>query len=109
METDSRPNKFSDFDSYLFHEGTDYELYKKLGAHPDCEDGAEGTRFMVWAPNAQAVSLITARTGWENITAVKDGKLYEFDDNLVSRPGPRLVEGLEVIAHLLHPERFEEN
>lgn len=52
---------------------------------------------------------VAARTGWENITAVKDGKLYEFDDNLVSRPGPRLVEGLEVIAHLLHPERFEEN
>ncbi|MBQ4514942.1 MAG: ABC transporter substrate-binding protein [Anaerolineaceae bacterium] len=52
---------------------------------------------------------VAARTGWENIAAVKDGKLYEFDDNLVSRPGPRLVEGLEVIAHLLHPERFTEN
>ena len=50
---------------------------------------------------------VAARTGWDGIAAVKDGKLFEFDDNLVSRPGPRLVEGLEVIAKLLHPERFE--
>lgn len=49
---------------------------------------------------------VAARAGWDNITAVKNGKLYEFDDNLVSRPGPRLVEGLEVIAHLLHPEFY---
>lgn len=50
---------------------------------------------------------VTARTGWGDISAVKNGALYEFDDNLVSRPGPRLVEGLEVIARLLNPERFK--
>lgn len=49
---------------------------------------------------------VAARTGWGDITAVKEGNLFAFDDNLVSRPGPRLVEGLEVIARLLHPERF---
>ena len=57
---------FSDFDSFLFHEGTNYELYKALGAHAETVDGVEGTRFAVWAPNAQYVSLICARTGWEN-------------------------------------------
>lgn len=57
---------FSDFDSYLFHEGTNYEIYKKLGAHPDMENDVQGTRFFVWAPNAQAIALISARTGWEN-------------------------------------------
>ena len=34
---------FSDVDSYLFHQGTDYEAYKKLGAHPMERDGVEGT------------------------------------------------------------------
>ncbi|MDY6367835.1 MAG: 1,4-alpha-glucan branching protein GlgB [Clostridia bacterium] len=58
--------KFSDFDSFLFHEGTNYEIYKKLGAHEVTENGVSGTRFALWAPNAQYVSLITARTGWEN-------------------------------------------
>ena len=46
------------------------------------------------------------RTGWSEITAVKDGKLFEFDDNLVTRPGPRLVEGFELIAQMIHPELF---
>ena len=57
---------FTDFDSFLFHEGTNYELYKTLGAHPDEENGQKGTRFRLWAPNAQYVDLICARTGWEN-------------------------------------------
>lgn len=50
---------------------------------------------------------VTARTGWGDLSAVKNNMLFEFDDNLVSRPGPRLVEGLEVIAGLLHPECFD--
>lgn len=57
---------FTNYDSFLLHEGTNYEIYKKLGAHPDTENGVQGTRFALWAPNAQFVSLITARTGWEN-------------------------------------------
>ena len=57
---------FTGYDSYLFHEGTHYELYRKLGAHPDMEDGAEGTRFLVWAPHAIYASVITAKTSWEN-------------------------------------------
>jgi iron complex transport system substrate-binding protein len=49
---------------------------------------------------------IIERTGWNNIDAVVTGKIYSFDDNLVSRPGPRLVDGLEQLARLLHPELF---
>ena len=57
---------FTDFDSFLFHQGTNYEIYRKLGAHPQIEDGVQGTRFNLWAPNARYVSVITAKTGWEN-------------------------------------------
>jgi iron complex transport system substrate-binding protein len=46
------------------------------------------------------------RTGWSGLSAVVDNKIYTFDDNLVSRPGPRLVDGLEQLAKLLHPELF---
>ena len=73
--------EFTNFDSFLFHEGTNYEIYKKLGAHLDTVDGVSGTRFLLWAPNAQAVSLITARTGWENENqmhrAAEDGGVWE--------------------------------
>lgn len=50
---------------------------------------------------------VAARPGWEGIAAVENGQVYPFDDNLVSRPGPRLVDGLEELARLLHPEAFE--
>ncbi len=48
------------------------------------------------------------RTGWSNINAVLNNRIYTFDDNLVSRPGPRLVDGLEQLANLLHPELSDE-
>ena len=50
---------------------------------------------------------VAARPGWEALTAVQNGQVYPFDDNLVSRPGPRLVDGLEALARLLHPGLFE--
>jgi iron complex transport system substrate-binding protein len=40
--------------------------------------------------------------------ASQSGRIYTCDDNLVQRPGPRLVEGLEWFAHFIHPEIFEE-
>ena len=47
------------------------------------------------------------RTGWEELDAVKNSQVFPFDDNLVSRPGPRLVDGLEALAKLLHPDLFK--
>ena len=51
---------------------------------------------------------VASRAGWEAIAAVQNGQVITFDDNLVSRPGPRMVEGLEELAELFHPELFEE-
>ena len=51
----------TDHDIYLFREGTHTRLYEKLGAH--C--AADGTAFAVWAPNAEAVSVIGDFNGWE--------------------------------------------
>ncbi|KAF0107575.1 MAG: iron complex transport system substrate-binding protein [Anaerolineaceae bacterium] len=48
-----------------------------------------------------------ARPGMDALDAVKNGQVYPFDDNLVSRPGPRLVDGLEALAKLLHPGLFK--
>ncbi|MCB2178565.1 cobalamin-binding protein [bacterium] len=48
-----------------------------------------------------------ARPGWDAISAVQNGFVYPIDDDTVSRPGPRLVDGLEEMAKLIHPELFE--
>jgi len=50
---------------------------------------------------------VVTRTGWEKLTAVQENHIYTFDDNLVSRPGPRMVDGLEALAKLIHPELFK--
>lgn len=49
-------------------------------------------------------SDITGRPGYEDLTAVREGRVFLLDDNLVSRPGPRIVEGVEQIARALHPD-----
>ncbi len=53
------------------------------------------------------VESVIARPGWANLSAVKNQQVYPFDDNIVSRPGPRLVDGLEALAKLFHPELFQ--
>ncbi len=49
---------------------------------------------------------IASRSGWDVITAVSEDCIYSMDDNLVSRYGPRIVDGLEQLAALLHPDLF---
>jgi iron complex transport system substrate-binding protein len=49
---------------------------------------------------------VAERPGWGNLAAVKNGKVYPIDSNLVLRPGPRMIDGLEVMASLIHPEVF---
>lgn len=50
---------------------------------------------------------VLERAGWESIEAVKSKQIFPIDDNLISRPGPRLVDGLEALAKILHPGVFE--
>jgi iron complex transport system substrate-binding protein len=65
--------------------------------------------FIILGDSAYGVTpeLVSARPGWENLSAVKSGRIFPFDDNLLSRPGPRLVDGLEALAKLLRPELFK--
>lgn len=57
---------------------------------------------------ARSLSLerLRARSGWEAVPAVRSGKLHILPDSAVARPGPRLVDGLELIARCLYPETF---
>jgi iron complex transport system substrate-binding protein len=50
---------------------------------------------------------VSQRPGWGSLTAVQTGQVFPIDDNLVSRPGPRLVDGLEAMARILHPGVFK--
>lgn len=59
-----KPSAIEDYDLYLFHQGTNFHAYRLLGAHPLKEEGRDGVRFAVWAPDAVEVSVVGDFNGW---------------------------------------------
>ncbi len=57
----------------------------------------------VSAENAQAQAM----EHWENVAALGATRLYAVDGTLFAEPGPRLVDGVELLAHVLHPDRVD--
>lgn len=49
---------------------------------------------------------IKVRNGYDVLSAVKNDKVFAIDDNTISRPGPRIIDGLEAMAKILHPDLF---
>jgi iron complex transport system substrate-binding protein len=56
----------------------------------------------------QEAKLLTQRPEWEKLHATQAGRVYITDGNsYFNRPGPRLVDSLEILAEVLHPEIFQ--
>lgn len=87
--------EFTQLDQYLFGQGTHYEIYKKLGAHPTSVKRKKGVYFAVWAPNAKSVSVVGEFNNWDTeanpmqkageigvyevfVAGAKEGQLYKF-------------------------------
>jgi cobalamin transport system substrate-binding protein len=124
----SRPNVFYEFDAtdpakpYTAGKGTFItQLIERAGGYniaSDLEGYPQMSLEQVVAADPAFIILgdarygitpesIAQRPGWENLTAVKNGQVVPFNDDLVSRPGPRLVDALEELAKLLRPELFQ--
>lgn len=124
----SRPNMFYELDAtdpakpYTAGKGTFIsQLIDRAGGHNIAADldgypqmsleqvVAADPAFIILGDARYGVSpeSIAQRPGWENLTAVKNGQVVPFNDDLVSRPGPRLVDALEELAKLLRPELFQ--
>ena len=53
------------------------------------------------------LNLLTENPAWASLRAVKEGRVYVIDGHhFFNRPGPRLVESAEIVAEILHPDRF---
>jgi len=57
--------------------------------------------------NYNVAQSIKDRAKWQNINAIKNNKVFDVDSNKMSRPGPRVTEGLKEVAKILHPELFK--
>ena len=54
----------------------------------------------------ETIEAVESRPGWDTITAVQNGALYEMNADIISRSGPRIVNALEILAKMVHPEIF---
>lgn len=82
---------FGDLDRYLFHHGTHYELYNKMGAHIREINGVRGVHFVLWAPNARAVCVISDGNGWTKWRDVME----KVDDCIWELFVPGMCEGVK--------------
>jgi 1,4-alpha-glucan branching enzyme len=86
----------SEFDLHLFGEGKLYKAYDKLGAHMCTHEGVQGVNFVVWAPNAERVSVVGTFNDWDGrrhpmrsrggvgiwelfIPGLGDGEIYKYE------------------------------
>lgn len=112
-----------DPDLFTAGEGTFLnELLTKAGGiniASDVKDWAQYSAEKVIAKNPQVIldtysyylpnvkDTILVRPAWQTIEAVKNKKVYDLDSDMVTRPGPRIVDGLESIAKVIYPELFK--
>lgn len=54
----------------------------------------------------EPIKGVLQREGWEEVPAVKNKQVFNVENDLVSRPGPRLIDGLETLASIVYPEVF---
>lgn len=100
------------FITLLIERAGGYNIAGELDAYPQLsveQIVADNPMFIILGDAMWGVTVesVGQRSGWENLAAVQNGNIFPFDDNLASRPGPRLVEGLETLAKILRPELFE--
>lgn len=77
-----------------------YSVEQLLAADPEV--------YLATAGSMSDPSDLAGRPGYSELSAVANGRVYILDDNLVSRPGPRVVEGIREIAEALYPDAFAE-
>ncbi len=102
----------STFITLLIERAGGYNIASDIEGYPQLsleQVVAADPAFIILGDAAYGVTpeLVAARPGWGDLSAVKNGQVFPFDDNLLSRPGPRLVDGLEALAKLLRPELFK--
>ncbi len=81
------------------------ELRKKLNQPYTQDNWKDVVDFETEQPLAE---LIQERSGWEEISAIKNDRLVGIDENIVSRIGPRVTDALKQFAEAIYPELYSE-
>ncbi|MCL5961845.1 MAG: cobalamin-binding protein [Chloroflexi bacterium] len=122
----AKPRVFFELDANLFTVGPDTfvdDMIRKAGGENIAADAKNAWPQMsqeaIVLKDPEVIILadhglgatpesVKSRPGWQQITAVKTDRIVPLDPDLVNRPGPRVVNGLESLAKAIHPELFRD-
>jgi iron complex transport system substrate-binding protein len=83
------------------------EVYPRLGMEEILKRSPEVIVISSMNPKGDYQKSLKEWNRWKTIPAVRDGRVHIIDSDLIDRPSPRIVDGLEELARFLHPERFK--
>jgi iron complex transport system substrate-binding protein len=87
--------------------GNEKELYPRFGMEEILKRAPEVILISSMNPKGNYQKVLQEWSRWKTIPAVKNGRIHLLDSDLIDRPSPRIIEGLEEMARILHPEKFK--
>lgn len=83
------------------------EMYPRFGIEEILKRSPEVILISSMNPKGDYQKIFLEWSRWKTIPAVKDNRIHLIDSDLIDRPSPRIIDGLEEMARLFHPERFK--
>ena len=87
--------------------GNEKKMYPRFGMEEILKRSPEVILISSMNPMGNYQKALQEWSRWKTIPAVKNGRIHLIDSDLMDRPSPRIIEGLEEIARILHPEQFK--
>ncbi len=87
--------------------GKEKEVYPRFGMEEILKRSPEVIVISSMNPKGDYQKILEEWNRWKTIPAVKNGRIHLIDSDLLDRPSPRIIEGLEELARVLHPEKFK--
>jgi len=87
--------------------GNEKERYPRFGMEEILKRSPEVILISSMNPKGNYQRVLQEWSRWKTIPAVKNGRIHLIDSDLIDRPSPRIIEGLEEMARILHPEKFK--
>ena len=87
--------------------GKEKEVYPRFGMEEILKRSPEVIIISSMNPKGDYQKIFQEWTRWKTLPAVKNGRIHLIDSDLLDRPSPRIIDGLEELARVLHPEKFK--
>ena len=87
--------------------GKEKEMYPRLGIEEILRRAPEVILISSMNPKAEYHKVFQEWSHWKIIPAVRDGRIHLIDSDLIDRPSPRIIDGLEEMARFFHPQQFK--